>query len=116
MAGISTVEAAMIAAGVVLSQPVVSTTRIDGIAVQDLDQPQIGQVAVERGRGPPAVLEDGMHREFHRDAAGVANAVAHAPRQVEMHAVAGIEVAAALRDADDGPPAAQFLRRECRSS
>ena len=41
--------AAIIAAGVVLSQPVVSTTASIGIAVQDLHQAEIGQV---RGRSP----------------------------------------------------------------
>ncbi len=51
---------------------------VDRIAVQDLDQPEIREIAVERRRRPAAVLEDRMHREFHRHAARVANAVAHA--------------------------------------
>ena len=48
--------------------------RVDRIAVQDLDQPEIGEVAVERRGRPPAILEDRVHREFHRNPAGVANA------------------------------------------
>ena len=51
---------------------------VDRIAVQDLDQAEIGQVAVERRRRPPAILEDRVQREFHRDAARVADAVAYA--------------------------------------
>jgi hypothetical protein len=50
-----------------------------------------------------------MQREFHRDAAGVADAVAHALGQFQVDAVARADVAAALRDADDGPARAQFL-------
>ena len=55
---------------------------VDRIAVQDLDQPQIGQVAIERRGRPPAILEDRVQREFHRNAARVADAVAHALRPV----------------------------------
>ena len=42
------------------------------------------------------------------NAAGVADAVAHAGRQVEVVAVAGREVAAGLGDADDRPAAVQL--------
>ncbi|MNV40904.1 hypothetical protein D3C71_1325250 [compost metagenome] len=86
--------------------------RVDGVAVQDLHQPQVGQVAVQCGRGPAAVFKDGVNRELHRNAARIADAVAHAARQVQVDAVAGRQVAARLRDADDGPARAQFLGRE----
>ena len=76
---------------------------VERIAVQHLDQAEIGEVAVERGGRPLAGLLDRMHRELERDAAGVADAVAHALGQLEVMAVAGREVGAGLRDADDRP-------------
>src|SRR6266702_7175812 len=42
-----------------------------------------------------------MGREFHSDAAGLADAFADAVRELDMVAVAGGEVIAGLRDADD---------------
>ncbi|MNT55174.1 hypothetical protein D3C72_1923920 [compost metagenome] len=54
-----------------------------------------------------------MGRELDRDTAGVANAVAQALGEVEMVAVAGIEVAARLGDADDRLAGAQLFR--CRA-
>ena len=42
-----------------------------------------------------------MHGKLEGDAAGVADALAHALGQFEMVAVAGREVGAGLRDADD---------------
>ncbi len=49
-----------------------------------------------------------MRGKFERDAARIAYAVAHALCERQMMAVAGIEIAARLRDADDRPPRAQF--------
>jgi len=66
----------------------------------------------ENCRRPPAVLEGRVDREFHRDAPGVADAIAHAPGQVEMNAIARIQVASGLRDPDDGSAGAQFRRRD----
>src|SRR5690606_34931625 len=59
-----------------------------------------------------AVLEDGMNRKFHRNAACLANALAHAADCLEMDAIAGREVATGLRDADDRFTASQLLARE----
>ena len=106
----STVAAAIRQAGVVLSQPVVSTTPSMRIAVQDLDQAEIGKVAVERRGRPLAGLLDRVHGKLERDAAGVADALAHALGQLDMVAVAGRQVGAGLRDADDR------LARACSSS
>ncbi len=86
--------------------------RVDRVAVEDLDQAQVGEVAVQCGRRPAAVLEDRVDREFDRDAARVADAVAHPARQFEVDAVAGGKIAAGLGDADDRPARAQFLGRE----
>src|SRR5207244_3317662 len=74
---------------------------VDGIAIEQLDQPKIKQVAIERGGGPAAILEDRVHREFYRYPARVADAVAHALGEIEVYAVARREIAARLRDADD---------------
>ena len=83
------------------------------IAVQHFDQPEVGQVAVERGGGPLGGFLDGMNREFDRYAAGVANAFLHAHRKLEVVAVARRQVTAGLRYADDGLAAvAQFFERQ----
>jgi hypothetical protein len=50
-----------------------------------------------------------MRREFHRDAAGRANAFPHPVRQFEMVPVARGEVVAGLGDADDRLAGLQFL-------
>ena len=85
---------------------------VERIAVEDLDEAQIGEVAVERRGRALAGLLDRMHRKFERDAAGRADAFAHAARELEVMAVAGREVGAGLRDADDRLAGAQFLRRQ----
>ena len=85
---------------------------VERVAVQHLDQAEIGQVAVERRSGALAGLLDRMDREFERDAAGVADTVAHALRQVDQMAVAGGEVGAGLSDADDGATGLQLAERE----
>jgi hypothetical protein len=77
IAGMLTVAAAIMQAGVVLSQPVGQHHAIEGIAEQDLDQAEIGEVAVERRGRALAGLLDRMGRELHGDAAGGANALAH---------------------------------------
>ena len=85
---------------------------VERIAVQHLDQAEIGEVAVERRGRALAGLLDRVDREFQRHAAGVADAVAHAAGEVEMVAVAGREVGAGLRDADDRLAALQLLARQ----
>ena len=80
---------------------------VDRIAEQQLDEPEIGEVAVERCRRPLAGLLDRMHRKFERDAASVADALAHALRQLEVMPVAGREVGTGLGDGDD-----RLARRE----
>ena len=74
---------------------------VERIAVEDLDQAEIGEVAVERRGRALAGLLDRMGREFHRNAAGLADAFADAVRQLDMVAVAGGKVVAGLGDADD---------------
>ena len=80
--------------------------------MQDLDQAQVGEVAVERCRRPPAILEDRVHRELHGDAARFTHALSHALDRLEVNAVAGIDVAARLHDADDRFAREQLLGGE----
>src|SRR3546814_6572985 len=47
------------------------------------------------------ILEDRMDRKFDRDAARIADAVAHPACEIEVDAVARRQIAARLRDADD---------------
>ena len=82
---------------------------VEGIAEQDFDQAEIGEVAVERRGRALAGLLDRMDRKFHRDAAGRADAFAHPVRQFEMVAVAGRQVVAGLGDADDRLAGLQFV-------
>ena len=82
---------------------------VERIAEQDFDQAEIGEVAVERRGRALAGFLDRMHREFHRDAAGFADAFADALGQIEVMPVAGGEIVAGLRDADDRLAGLQFL-------
>ena len=82
---------------------------VERIAVQHLDEAEIGEVAVERCGRPLAGFLDRMARKFERDAAGRADALAHALGQFEVMAVAGRQVRAGLRDADDRLAGAQLL-------
>jgi hypothetical protein len=70
--------------------------------VQHLDEAQVLQVAVERGGGPLARLLDRVDGKLHRDAARVADARLDPVHQEDVDLVAGHEVGAGLRDADDG--------------
>ena len=85
---------------------------VDRIAIEQLHQPQIEQVAVERGGRPAAILEDRVDREFDGDAACIADAIARALRQLHMDAVARGKIAARLRNPDDRLAAAQLLGRD----
>ena len=53
-----------------------------------------------------------MHWKNHRHAARIAHAVAQPRHGLQMHAIARREIVRRLRDADDGPPALQFARRD----
>ena len=73
---------------------------VNRVAVQHLDQRQIGEVSVKcRGRALAGLL-DRMHRKFHRHAAGIADTRLDAVHQEDMDLVAGRKVAAGLRNAD----------------
>ena len=82
---------------------------VQRVAEQDFDQSEIGEVAVERRGRPLAGLLDRVHRKFHRDAAGGADAFPDPMRQFEVMAVAGRQIIAGLRDADDRLAGLQLL-------
>ena len=82
---------------------------VEGIAEQDFDQAEIGEVAVEGCGRTLAGLLDRMDREFHRKPAGLADALAHPMCQFEMVTVARRQVVAGLRDADDRLAGLQFF-------
>ena len=73
---------------------------VERIAVEHLDQRQIGEIAVERGGRPLAGLLDRMAGKLERDAARRLDAGAHALGELDMVAVAGRQVGAGLGDAD----------------
>ena len=84
---------------------------IERIAVEHLDEPEIGEVAVEaRGRALARLL-DGMHRKLDGHAARGADAGGDALREHDVMAVAGRKIRARLRDADDGLARLQLLER-----
>src|ERR1700679_4021835 len=70
MAGMSTADAAIIAAGG-------EHHRVDGIAIEQFRQGHCRQISVDRGGGTPAILEHGMGGEFDGDAACLADPLAH---------------------------------------
>ena len=89
---------------------------VERIAVEHLDERQIGEVAVEAGGRALAGLLDRVARELEGDAARRRDAVAHALGELEMMAVAGGEVGAGLGDADDRLAGLQLLPASGRNS
>ena len=85
---------------------------IERIAAQDFHQPEVGEITVQGGGGPLAGFLERMHGKFERDAAGVANAVLDARGELDMMTVAGRQIAAGLRDADDRAGGLQFVARD----
>jgi hypothetical protein len=83
---------------------------VERIAIHGFDQAQIGEVAVKAGGRALAGFLDRVDREFERDAAHFANALAHALCQHQMVAVARGQVAACLGNPDDRAARAQFFK------
>ncbi len=82
---------------------------VDRIAEQHLHQPQIGQITIQRRRRPFAGFLDWVDGKFNSDAAGLADALAHALGQHQVMAVARGQVRAGLGDADDRLAGLQLL-------
>ena len=85
---------------------------IERITEQHFDQAEIGEIAIQaRGRTLAGLLNR-MHRKLEHDAARFANAFAHALGKHEVMTIAGRQVAAGLRDADDRLARLQLLQRQ----
>ena len=82
---------------------------VERVALQHLYEPQVGQVAIERGGGPLAGLLDGVHAELERDPAGLVDALAHPLGQLQVVPVAWRQVRAGLGDPDLGLVGLQLL-------
>ncbi len=67
MVGMSQLAAPISSAGVVLSQPTSSTTRVHRVAADRFLDVHARQVAGEHRGGPQVGLAVGEHRELHRD-------------------------------------------------
>ena len=74
---------------------------VERIAVKHFDEPEKGEIAVERGGRTLAGFLQRVDRKFHRNAAGLADAVFDAGGELQVMAVARHQVAACLGDADD---------------
>ncbi len=69
--------------------------------MQYFNQPEIGQIAIECRRRPLAGFLNRMNRKLERNAARVADAVAHAFCKLDMVSIARREIGACLRDSND---------------
>ncbi len=85
---------------------------VQRITVQNLDQADIGQVAVEAGGRALAGFLDRVNRELDGDAAGFTNALPDAFGQHHVVPVARRQVRTGLGDADDRPVGLQFIQAE----
>ena len=82
---------------------------VQGIAEQDFDQAEIGEVAIQRRGRALAGFLDRMRRKFHRDAAGGADSLADPMRQFKVMAITRRKIVAGLRNADDRLAGLQFV-------
>ena len=82
---------------------------VERIAIEHLDQTDIGKIAVQRRGGAFAGFLNRVDRKFKGNTARIANAGAGTFRQINMVAVAGRQVAAGLGNADDRFAGAQFF-------
>src|SRR5262249_7825090 len=85
---------------------------IERVAKQDLDEAQVGEVAVERRGRAFARLLERVDRKLEGNTARLANAILDAGGKLQVMAVARYEIAASLGDADDGLARLQLLARE----
>jgi hypothetical protein len=105
----STVAAAMILRRGGLVAPCGQHHAVDRVSIEDLDQAQVLQVAIEcRSRALERLL-DRVDGELEGDAASLPDALAHSLGELEVMPVAGCNVRAGLGDADDRLARLQIL-------
>ncbi|MNE40995.1 hypothetical protein D3C80_1350430 [compost metagenome] len=77
--------------------------------MENLHQAQVRQVAVQGRGGAAALFGDGMDRELHGNAAGIADPGLDPLGQFDVVAVARGQVAAGLGNTDDRTAGLQFV-------
>ena len=108
--GISTVAAAIVSAGVVLSQPVVRITP-SKVTMQNFNQTEIRQIPIQCRRRPSATFLDRMHG----NSIGIppaSRSFLGAFYRFQMPPVTRRQVTADLSNPDDRPSGLQFLPRQ----
>ena len=112
--GRSTLEAPITSDGVVLSQPISSTTPSIGLPRIDSSTSIAREVAVEHRGRPEQRLAERHHRELEREAAGFVDADLHLLGERAEVRVAGRELAEGVADADHRPAVELVVRaRPC---
>src|SRR5262249_9808564 len=79
---------------------------------EDLDEPEVREVAIEGGGRPLAGLLQWVRGKLEGDPARLANSIFDAKGQLQVVAIARDEIAPALRDADDRLFRLQLLARQ----
>ncbi len=110
MVGRSQLAAPISSDGVVLSQPMSSTTPSMRIAADGFFDVHAREIA-EQHRGRLELrLAQRHHREFERESAGFVHAALHELRELAEMTIAGRELAPGVADADDGPAVEHVVR------
>src|SRR5262249_227080 len=85
---------------------------VDRIAVEHLDQPEIGQVAIQGSSRTLAGLLQRMNRKLEWNSTSIADPGLHAVCQDEVMPVARDEVVSSLGNPDDRPSRLKFVPRQ----
>ena len=108
--GRSTLDAPITSDGVVLSQPISSTTPSIGLPRIALLDVHAGEVAVEHRGRPQQRLAERHHRELEREAAGLVDADLHLLGERAEVRVARRQLAEGVADADHRPAVELVVR------
>ena len=108
--GMSQLAAPISSDGVVLSQPMSSTTPSMRIAADGFFDVHAGEIAEQHRGGPQLRLAQRHHGKLERESAGFVDPALHELRELAEVAVAGSELAPGVADADDGTAVEQVVR------
>ncbi len=109
MVGRSQLAAPMSSDGVVLSQPMSSTTPSIGIAANGFLDVHAGEIAEQHRGGTQLRFAERHHGELERKSAGLVDAALHELRELAEVTVAGSQLAPGVADADDRPAIEQVI-------